>query len=82
MPVKVIEDSLKEGISPYGSLSQECFQVDAKYIFSNQTFNCKTATILITFQQNIVDTINETIDEWNLSNIRIYSNIRIFSSEY
>ena len=43
MPVKVIEDSLKEGISPYGSLSQECFQVDSKYIFSNQIYNCKTA---------------------------------------
>ena len=41
MPVKVIEDSLKDGASPYGSQSKECFQVDTNYIFNIQTSNCK-----------------------------------------
>ena len=46
MPVKLIEDSLMDGTSPYGSQSQECFQVDIQYIFSNQTSNCESILIL------------------------------------
>ena len=46
LPVKLIEDSLLDGISPYGSQSQECFQVDTKFIFRNQTSNGKRFILL------------------------------------
>ena len=42
MPIKLIEDSLNDGTSPFGSESQECFQVDSKYIFRNRTSNGKS----------------------------------------
>ena len=45
LPVRLIEDSLLDGISPYGSQSQECFQVDTKFIFNNQTSNGKRCSL-------------------------------------
>ena len=51
LPVRLIEDSLLDGISPYGSQSQECFQVDTKFIFRNQTSNGKRL-ILLTLKVN------------------------------
>ena len=46
LPVRLIEDSLLDGTSPYGSQSQECFQVDTKFIFRNQTSNGKRFILL------------------------------------
>ena len=79
LPVKLIEDSLLDGISPYGSQSQECFQVDTKFIFRNQTSNGKRLIILtlkVNEYTHFIDTLNESIEEWNLNGILRLNRVR------